>query len=271
MTMKNCTLVPLAILLMAVCSPALAVKDTIVFSAAPTESSDEVKAFNQPLLALVAKASGKRVVMELASNYVEYTARMRQGAYDMVFDGPHFVSWRMEHLGHVPLVRLPGKIQIVVAVRDADGVRAVDELAVGRRVCAFPSPNMLSMIFLTHFPNPARQPALVPVNGLGGLTKCLREGRGDAAVLRQEPWEKLDKTGLRALDLPAHGYPERTISISAEIEPELRARIAAALVSDEGAQAGAQLLKAFKHERFVPADPAEYAGMTELLAPLWGF
>jgi ABC-type phosphate/phosphonate transport system substrate-binding protein len=269
--MKRPPFFPLAAFLMAFSSAAIAAKDTIVFSTAPTEKSGDLRVFYQPLLDLVAKASGKRVVMEPAENYVEYTNRMRQGAYDMVFDGPHFVSWRMERLGHVPLVRLPGKIQIVVAVRDEDGVRSLDELAAGRPVCTFPSPNMLAMIFLSHFPNPARQPELVTVKGLPALAACLREGRGEAAVLRQEPWDKLDQTGLRALAVPAHGYPERTISISADIEPEIRAKIAEALVSEEGTKATERLLKAFKHERFVPADPKEYEGMVNLLAPLWGF
>lgn len=247
-------------------------KDTLMFATAPTEQSHEVNTVYQPILDLIAKASGKNVVMESAVNYVEYTNRMREGAYDLVFDGPHLVSWRMERLGHVPLVRLPGKIQIVVAVRDEDGSpQSLEELAAGRRVCTFPSPNMLAMAFLSYYPNPVRQPDLVPVKGLPALVSCLREGRGEAAVLRQEPWDALDKTGLRALPVPAHGYPERTLSISSEVEPEIRARITEALVAEEGTQAAARLLRAFKHERFVTADPAEYEGMSDLLAPLWGF
>jgi len=34
-----------------------------------------------------------------------------------VFDGPHFVSWRMTKLQHVPLVKFPGNLEFVVAVR----------------------------------------------------------------------------------------------------------------------------------------------------------
>ncbi|MGE0080055.1 MAG: PhnD/SsuA/transferrin family substrate-binding protein [Thiohalomonadaceae bacterium] len=108
------------VLLMTMSAHALA-KDTLVFASAPTEQSGEVNSFYQPILELIARASGKKVVMESAVNYVDYTNRMRQGAYDLAFDGPHLVSWRMERLGHVPLVRLPGNIQIVVAVRDEDG------------------------------------------------------------------------------------------------------------------------------------------------------
>lgn len=250
---------------------AFASKDTIVFSAAPTENPGDVKTYYQPLLDLIGKVTGKKVVMAPAANYVEFINKMRRGEYDMVFDGPHFVSWRMARLGHVPLARLPGEIRIVVAVRDQDGVRTLSELDVGGRVCAFPSPNMLTMVFLSYFPNPVRQPEIVPVANLGDLTNCLRQKRGDAAVLREEPWNKLDKTGLRALEVPDHSFPERAISISSEFEPQVRAKIAEALVSDEGTKAAEPLLKTFKHERFVAAEPKEYEGMAELLAPLWGF
>jgi len=75
--------------------------------------------------------------------------------YDMVFDGPHYTAWRMERQGAVPVARLPGVISIVVAVREDSTIRHLDDL-IGHNVCAFSSPNMLTMDFLNYFRNPAR-------------------------------------------------------------------------------------------------------------------
>jgi hypothetical protein len=48
---------------------------------------------------------------EHPGNWLHYQRNLRNDMYDIVFDGPHFASWRMEHLEHDMLVKLPGNLQ----------------------------------------------------------------------------------------------------------------------------------------------------------------
>lgn len=245
-------------------------KEEIVFSTAPTQAPEQTVKLYTPLINYLSQVTGKQFVIKPARNYLEYNNGTLQNTYDMVFDGPHYTAWRMERQGAVPVARLPGAISIVVAVRDDSDIRQLDDL-IGRKVCAFSSPNMLTMDFLNYFRNPVRQPVLLRVEGFKEINECLRGGRGDAAVLRDQVWAKQDQTGLRLIEHNYRKHPERTFSVAAGIEPALREKIAAALISEEGNKVAAPLLEVFKKEKFIPVNPADYDGLGELLAPVWGF
>lgn len=245
--------------------------EPFIFSTAPTQSAEESRRLYEPVAEFLTKVTGKTFAFEPVTNYMRYNRMMQNDEFDLLFDGPHFVGWRMARFQHRPLVRFPGTIRIVVAVRDNDGVQRLEDLADGSRVCAFASPNMLTMAFLRHFKNPVRLPFLVRVQGFPGVMKCLREGKGEAAIFRDKIWAKMDQTGLRLLPLPKHGYPERTLTVSSRIDAETAERIRAALLSDEGKAAAAALLNRFKKPQFVGAEPSEYRGLDRLLDPVWGF
>lgn len=245
-------------------------KDEIIFSTAPTQTPEQTIKLYTPLLNYLGQVTGKQFVIKPAKNYVEYNNGTLQNAYDMVFDGPHYTGWRMERQGAVPVARLPGAITIVVAVREDSDVQRLDDL-IGRNICAFSSPNMLTMDFLNYFRNPVRQPTMLRVEGFKQITECLKGGRGEAAVLRDTVWAKQDQTGLRLIPHSFRSHPERTFSLASSIEPEVRAKIAAALISEEGIKVAAPLLEVFKKDKFIAADPKTYEGLGELLTPVWGF
>ncbi len=247
-------------------------QERIVFSTAPTQSTEDTIALYQPLMAFLSRKTGLKFEIRPAHDFVQYAVKMRNGEYDMLFDGPHFVGWRMERQQHHPLARLPGDIRIVVATTERSKLADLDELGNGHtRVCAFASPNMLTMAFLSHFPHPARQPVMVREQGFAGLEECLRSGRGDVAVLRDKLWEKMDQTGLRLLSTPRRSYPERTFSINRKIDPAIRQQIAEALTSEEGAAMAQPILQRFKQAKFIKAEASEYKGLGQLLRPIWGF
>ncbi len=170
----------LALLLLVVGVTAQAADDdTIVFATAPTHSKDETTKLYTPLMRYLSEVTGKKFVIEPAANFVEYSVRMRLDKYDMVFDGPHLTGWRVANMEHTPIVRFPGTIKIVVAAKKESGLSSMKDLEGGyARVCAFSSPNMLTMAFLSHFPNPVRQPHLIRTQGFKGLLKCIKGNRG---------------------------------------------------------------------------------------------
>ena len=249
--------------------------DTIVFATAPTHSKEETVKLYTPLMNYLSQATGKKFVIDTAANFIEYSVRMRLDKYDMIFDGPHLTGWRMANMDHTPIVRFPGSIKIVVAAQKESNLSSMKDLEGGfARVCAFASPNMLTMAFLSYFPNPVRQPHLIRTQGFGNLVKCMKENRGQAAVLRDKLWDKLSddvKANYRLIAQPERGYPERTFSVSPKISEPLRKQITEAMLSEEGQKVSQALLARFKKKNFIPAKPAEYEGLDMLLRPVWGF
>lgn len=247
-------------------------EETIVFSTAPTHSTEVTVRLYSPLVSFLTRVTGKKVVIESADNFIEYSVRMRQGDYDILFDGPHLVGWRMAVLGHIPIARLPGTIKIVVVAREDSTVKTMQDLETGRnKVCTFASPNMLTMAFLSYYPHPARQPTLLRAQGFKELEQCVRSDRGDVAVLRDKLWNKMDQTGLRLIAAPERGYPERTFTISDKLDKDLRKQIAEAMLSEEGQKVLQAVMKQFKKDKLIKANPDDYAGLGSLLNTVWGF
>lgn len=265
----------MAVLLLLSSTLQAAQEDEIVFSTAPTHSKDETIRLYTPLMNYLSQVTGKKFVIDPAANFIEYSVRMRLGKYDMLFDGPHLTGWRMVNMDHTPIVRFPGTIKIVVAADKESRLASMQDLEGGfARVCAFASPNMLTMAFLSYFPNPVRQPNLIRTQGFDELLECLKRNHGEAAVLRDKLWGKLsdeDKAAMKLIAEPERGYPERTFSVSSRISESLRKQIAEAILSEEGQQVSQELLARFKKKNFIPARPEEYAGLDLLLRPVWGF
>lgn len=253
-------------------SPLGLAQQTIVFSTAPTHNRDETIKIYTPLMQYLSQATGQHFKLDPANNFIEYSTRMRLNKYDMLFDGPHLVGWRMDMRDHVPLARLPGEIKIVLIGREDSTIQTMAELDRGSdRVCAFASPNMLTLAFLSYFPSPARQPMLLRTQGFADLETCLRSGRGEVAVLRDGQWKSMDQNGLKLIESPPAAYPERTFSISSRIDPAIREQIRQALLSEEGKQAMSEMLRRFNRENLIPTRTEDYNGLGALLLPVWGF
>ena len=63
----------------------------------PRESAARGEELYGPLAQLLTVQLGQSVVYERARDWIEYSTRMKQDKYDIVFDGPHFAAWRMKH------------------------------------------------------------------------------------------------------------------------------------------------------------------------------
>lgn len=263
------------VLSLVVCCPSLAAEEAqtpLIFGTAPTSSEADTKKNYAQMLDFLSRAIGRPVALKTAANYQAYQTDMRNGEYDLAFDGPPFVSWRMERLDHEPLVKLPSEIKIVVIKRDDSRYNTLEELAVHNvSTCVVPPPNTLTLIFLSYFPHPARQPNLLPIEGFKNIEKCLRDGRGQIAVFRDLYWKRMDQTGLSVMFEPGVGYPERTITAGPNVSAEVRVKIIEALTSDDGATASKDVLSRFQRDKFVKANPEDYKGLDDMLRPVWGF
>jgi len=249
--------------------------DVISFTTAPTQSLKKTQELYGPLVDYLAEKTGKNIKLVPARNFLEYTSKMRKGKYDIIFDGPHFVSWRMEKVNHVPVARLPGMLIFGAIVKDGGTVTEIKQL-IGKKVCAVNSPNLATLMVSDSFPNPVQQPLIISVRSFKDAFKCLKEGRGEAAFLPMGFWKKFKKKGktdgLRILyTTKKKPLPTRTFSVSQRIDAVTRTNIQKALLNAEGVAGAAPLLKRFNRKNFVDAPSSEFKGLSRLLLSVWGF
>jgi len=250
-------------------------KDVITITTAPTQSVADTHKLYGPLAEYLSQASGKNVKLVPVRNFLEYTSKMRKDEFDIIFDGPHFVSWRMQHINHVPMARLPGELVFMAAVKDGGTISKIDQL-VGKKVCAVNSPNLATLMVLDAFPNPVRQPVIVSERSFKAAMKCLKEGRGVAAFLPIKFWKKFTKKGKTKGFRQLHStkkqpLPPRTFSISTRIDAATRNKITQALIESEGKPGALPVLNRFRSKKFVAARESEYKDLDRLLLSVWGF
>ncbi len=239
----------------------------LVFSAPPRGSQQEEVAIYQPIVEHLSKVIGRNVVFQYADNWLSYSKEMTAGKFDIVFDGPAFNGWRIEKLGHTPLIKLPEDFVFVVITKAGnDRIKQIKDLA-GRKVCAHAPPNLGTLTLQAQFDNPAREPWIVEVKGWDNSYKALMSDQCVATVLPITNLTKNDKGPQRATKtLYQHKpMPNQAVSVGPRIAPELHAKIAKALLSDEGKRATEKLRAAYAGKDFVPANRAEYAGLSDLL------
>ena len=256
-------------------NPVIAADDVITFTTAPTQSPAQTEKIYGPLVEYLAKTTGKNIKLVSARNFLEYTSKMRKEKYDIIFDGPHFVSWRMEHINHTPIARLPGKLVFAAMVKDGGVINNLQQL-IGKKVCAVNSPNLATLMILDSFPNPVRQPVIVSQRSFKDAFQCLKQGKGYAAFIPIGFWKKFKEKGktdgLRILyTTKKKPLPTRTFSISKRIDAATRSAIQQALLNTEGQEGAQPLLKRFRRKNFVDAPSREFKGLSRLLLSVWGF
>lgn len=258
----------LALLLAA---PAVFAKD-LVLTAPPRESEKKAQEIFQPIAEYLTRTLGKPVVYKFSDNWLSYQSDMQKDLYDIVFDGPHFVSYRAARHQHAPLVKLPGKfIFAVIAKKENDRIKKIEDIN-GRSLCAPAPPNLGALTALAQFTNPARQPILIDTKGFPQTYEGLLAGKCMAAAMQIKVLEKLDKEKKATKILyQSKGLPNQAISASTRLDAAQRAKLTDALLSPAGKQATAKLREEYAGQDFIPAAAQEYEGHHILLKDTWGF
>jgi len=247
----------------------------IIFSAPPRESAEDGKATYGPIAEYLSKATGQTVRYEHSKNWLHYMSKLQEDYYDLVFDGPHFISWRMARFGHMPLVRIPGSLDFVVLVRaDNANVAQLSDLA-GRSACGHAPPNLATLTFQAQFPNPSRQPYLIELKGFPNIYQAVLDGKCEAGVVPSKVYAKLNKDNKGAQSrviFQSKPLPNQGFSASTRVPPDLQAKIVAALLAPEAEQPTAKLRARFAGGKaFIAATREEFEGLGYLLKDMWGF
>lgn len=248
------------------------VRADLIISAPPREAETAGQDLYGPLADFLSKASGEKIVYRHPDNWAIYQALMTKGEYDLVFDGPHFVSWRIANSGHIPLAALTGRLSFVVVVsKDNAHVEKLEDLA-GQRVCGHAPPNLATLTLFDGFTNPARQPRLVETQGFDAAYRGLLAGKCSGTVLPVEIHKKLDPTASRTrIVRTSDGLPNQALTAGPRVSPAIRERLQRAILSAEGQAQVKPIASRFGATGFRTVGVDEYKGHASLLRNVWGF
>lgn len=250
-----------------------ALAEGLVLTGPPRETAEKGMKMYGPIAAHLTKTLGVKVTYEHPGNWLKYQREMRNDKYDIVFDGPHFIAWRVAHLGHEALIKLPGKLQfMLVNAKDNTEVKGPDKL-IGKRICGISPPNLSTLSVLDYYRNPVRQPIIKGIRGgMGKVHKSFvgKKAKCDAAVLRTAYFKKKlkpeQREKLKTLYL-SKAMPNQAISVSKRVSRRLKNKITSELTIGKGVTSTKGILKRFggKAKNFIPVKTGEFDGYNMLL------
>lgn len=249
----------------------------LVFSAPPRESAEEARQTYEPMAKFLTEVIGEPVQFVPPRDWLNYTTDMRGGKYDIVFDGPHFAAWRMRHLNHVALVKLPGTLDFVVLTRfDDKRINKLRDL-IALPVCGLPSPNLGTMTIMAQFNNPVTQPEFNEVKGgFDDVLTAFNDGKCRAAVVRDNTFKKLadvERKKYKAI-FKSPSFPNQTFTVGDRVRAKAREQMIAALTVKSDLAPAERIFKEFSKNAkfFVPATASEFDDLESLLeGVVWGW
>ncbi|WP_455212243.1 phosphate/phosphite/phosphonate ABC transporter substrate-binding protein [Kaarinaea lacus] len=264
----------IAFLLLAITS--LPTQADIVFTAPPRENPDTAKELYEPIAAKLSSILGENVIFEAPDGWADYAKNMRDGRYDIVFDGPHFAAWRLKNLNHVPVAALPGTLDFYIIARNDDDFIKTTRSLVGQKICAMPSPHLSTDLIYDLFPNPVLLPVIYEVKGgiLQGY-KAFKEGKCRATIIRAEQFHRLPEIDQKSLKIvtKTRSLPNQTVTVSQRLQNNA-SQIAGFFTSQDGSLTAEKLLSRFSknNKQFQSTNVNKYAGAEDILeGVVWGW
>lgn len=252
-------------------SSVLAETPVLIFSTPPTQSPETTKKNYQPLVDYLSKGIHQKIVLEPAQSFQEYTRKMREGHYDMIFDGPHFINWRIKHQENIVVAKQPGELHFAIIVKKHSEYTKLRDLW-ARPVCSPAVPHLGTLTLLELYSNPIREPQIVPVQSFKHALECLRQGNGVAALVRDKYWyKKADKKGLRILYITKRKMPGRGLTVNQRINKRSQKIITQLLTSAKGRRFSEKAFSTIGGGKFVKANTADFKELDETLKLVWGF
>lgn len=244
----------------------------LILTAPPRESMDAGKKLYDPVAKYLSTLLGRKVTYKHAKNWFKYQMDMRNNKYDIVFDGPHFISWRLKHLKHEVLVKLPGKLDfLLVADANNSKLKKSKDLT-GKYFCGISPPNLSSMSFLASFSNPVVQPRVKGIKGGMGKVFHAFENKECAAAMLRGSYYKTQLSQHKRDQLKvlfrSRSLPNQAITASSRLSPKEKSKIKKGLLTDEGVAALQGVVARFAEvdaHAFKKAKNSEYKGYNRYL------
>ncbi|WP_096361531.1 phosphate/phosphite/phosphonate ABC transporter substrate-binding protein [Sulfuricaulis limicola] len=246
-------------------------QEALVFTAPPRETPEAGIEIYQPVADYLSQAIGKKVRYKHPGTWGVYRTEMLKGSYDIIFDGPHFNSYRLEKLSHNILVKIPERHEFAVIVRKDKPFQNLSQMA-GRSFCTHAPPNLGTLVLLSQFDNPSRQPVIISTNGWENIYNGVASGKCAGGVLPMANLKKVDKANIAKVIFKTAAMPNQAFSAGPRVSLEDQMKLAQALASPDAAVPTEKLRTAYKvGDGFALANNQEYQGLAVYLRNEWGY
>ena len=245
-----------------------------ILSASPTEGELVSRRLFEPVAAYLSEVTGENIVFEYAQNWPVYSRNMQASRYDLVYDAPNFIGWRVAKIEHTPLARLAEDlVYVVIASAEDELVSSLGDLK-GKTVCSGAIPNLDALILLDQYDSPWAQPRIKAVQGFKQIFDQLAAGKCAAAVLPENIYRDLtlvSHASIRVL-FRSKRFPHFAFSASPRMPGSLQQSIKAALTSVHAASALSALRQHYRSRSgLLPAEQDEFRGLGYMLEDFWGY
>ncbi|MCB1734455.1 MAG: PhnD/SsuA/transferrin family substrate-binding protein [Gammaproteobacteria bacterium] len=248
----------------------VSVSDAATYTLAiePSDSPSRLQQLYRPLADYLSRSTGETFEVQLAPNFLAYWQRVKKGgAYDFIIDSAHMTDYRIKEQKFVPLMRGAGNVTYsVVTLKSGAGTEA--KALVGKNVASLGPPSMPYLLFHKLYPNPLRQPKLVPVEGASAAIDELRSNNAIAAVIPSQVAQHTDDVIVIA---ETEAVPNLALSASPTVPAHIQARVVEALNNASSDPEIVELLDQLGISEMTPVDAAQYQGQASLLEGMWGF
>lgn len=246
-------------------------QEALVFTAPPRETPAAGIEIYQPVADYLSQTIGKKVRYKHPGTWGVYRTEMLKGSYDIIFDGPHFNSYRLEKLSHNILVKIPERHEFAVIVRKDKSFQNMSQMA-GRSFCTHAPPNLGTLVLLSQFDNPSRQPVIISTNGWENIYNGVASGKCAGGVLPMANLKKVDKANIARVIFKTAAMPNQAFSAGPRVSLEDQMKLAQALASPDANVPTEKLRAAYKvGDSFALASNQEYHGLAVYLRNEWGY
>jgi len=233
----------------------------------PIQSPEKTMKTFQPLADYLSQATGQKIKLVTARNFVSYWQQMRKGKYDIVLDAAHFTGWRISKLKYIPLAKVTSVVSFTLVTHVDNPVLDPEEL-IGRRVAVLSSPSMGAVRLAELFPNMMRQPVIVNVNNSQEAVQKIESKKAAAAII---PSRMVGAFPFLVPVETTEQVPHMALSASPKVPKDIRKKIQTALINATKSPEGRALLEKLVLESFEPTSARAYRKYGKLLKGMFGY
>jgi ABC-type phosphate/phosphonate transport system substrate-binding protein len=230
---------------------------------------DQAEEIYRPLLEYLNRATGHTFVLSVPRNYhFLWRDLKRNEPVDFTFEEAHFVDFRIDRYGFVPLVRTAEPTSYTLLAQ-ADIAEAGLDGMVGKRIACMPSPSLGFALLAEMFKNPVAQPDIrsEATTWRDGV-EMVFAGEADAAMVQTYIAElypnlvSVEKT---------RDFAGRALSAAPTVDAGVRQAVTDAMLRLHEDESLFQVLTVLGATRFEPATTEEYDGEEQMLSGFFGY
>lgn len=236
----------------------------------PMYPPDQAQEVYKPLIDYLSRTTGHRFQLVVSRNYHTYWRDLRNNSpVDFAFDDPHFVDFRIQRFGFVPVARnAQPTVYALLGQPELEGenVRAL----IGMPVACMPSPSLgFALLGEMYGNNPLAQPDIrsEAISWRDGV-EMVFAGEVQGAMVPGYLAETYYNLPTLARTRP---LPGKAFTASPKVPAEDVASVAKALETLHEDAELYDVLAELGAPRFEPAKAAEYAGLEKILSGFYGY